>query len=263
MRRVLFLSLSLGLLACDAAGDGTADTLEGRLVVQPVDQLQIGGDVGPPVPTLLIQTERIYPCVNIPLDLDVRQSDGSISITVLGAIDQELCLTALGPATARVPLEVPNGVHRLRIVHDGKTDLYDLTLADDRIRLDSVATSVTRVPEALAWRRPPHSFAYACGTYTGDEALCEDFRARLEAAVPLERIEAPSEGVWPYSLQAGGYYYNPPSIFYQARSDADFETAKETLRQFSVEVLRDYRGDGLSLSAWDGDFGYSWIYERP
>ena len=66
----------------------------------------------------------------------------------------------------------------------------------------------------------------------------------------------------PYARTASGYYYNAPARYYRYETEADFETAKALLRQFSQEVLRHHEGDGLSVWNWKGDQGMSWIYER-
>lgn len=262
--RIAFFAACLVLVACDSLGvDATADTLEGPLVLAVADLQDLGGSPGaPPTPTLLVATDSIYPCANYALVVDVERSGSTLDLEVQGVEIGAVCATALGPATARIPLDLPEGEYTLRIRHDGALDIYTLRVLADRLELQPEQTAVTRVPEPLAWRTPERSFVYLCGTYTGDEALCDQFRARFEALGALTEIEVPAEGLWPYPRSASGHYYDAPGRVYRYDSEADFQAVKDLLRTFSREVLRNRTGDGLSVMNWTGDAGLSWVYER-
>lgn len=250
----LLAAVASGALAgCDAASTG--DEAEGTPVLRVADLHALDGTVGPPVPTLLVATDSVYGCVNYPLSVRFEREEDALDLTVLGVEPIEICLTALGPATARVPLDVPAGTYRLRVRHDGATDEYELGIGADRLALGPVRAAVTRAPEPLAWRYPERSFAYSCGTLRGEKALCDAFRQRLEASLDLTEIDAPDRGVWPYARATDGYHHNAPARYYRYRAEPDFDAAKALLREFSHDVLRGHEGDGLSVENWRGDVG--------
>ena len=63
---------------------------------------------------LYFSTTKIYPCCNYPIDLSWKRSSNIIDISFKGIIKTELCLTALGPATATIDLSaLSNGTYRL------------------------------------------------------------------------------------------------------------------------------------------------------
>ena len=169
----------------------------------------------------------MYPCVNYQLHTALRRGGDAIDVTARGVKPLMGCYTALGPATARLRLDLPEGTYRLRVRHDGALDEHDLRLGADRITLDSLRTTVTHVPEPLV----------------------------------LEEISVPEAGAWPYPRAADGHYYDAPGRVYRYGTEADFEAVKDSLRAFAREVLRDRSGDGLSVENWVGDAGRSWIYE--
>ncbi len=261
MRLPLVLTLLALFSGCDSAAAGLAYT--GTLAVGLADLQSNTDPTARPQPTLALATDEIFGCANYRLNVAVRRSGRTLDLTVRDVeLLGEVCLTALGPATFQTPLDVPAGTYRLRIRTGGAVDEYDLRVEADRLVLDSVRAERTRVPEPLVWRYPERSFVYTCGTFTGDEALCGQFQARLEAAVALSEVAVPSEGVWPYPREPAGYYHNAPSRVYRYASETDFETAKDLLHVFTAEALVGRMGVGLAVANWRGDAGLSWVYEN-
>jgi hypothetical protein len=220
------------------------------------------GNPAPPELFLAVRTEEEYGCVNYPIVYDLRLDERVLDLEIEGTGPIDLCLTAFGPASARVPLEALMGTYTLRLAHLDRTDFYRLTIRPDRVELVPLEVEVSRAEEELVWRFPVRSFAYSCGTFTGEGFLCEDFEAQLREAIPLTPIAVPDSGRWPYPLASAGYYNDTPARFYTYEREEDFQQAGALLAAYSRDVLRQHEGEGLSLTNWRGEGFYSWVLER-
>ena len=95
--------------ACDSAAEPASD-----LVVTATDA------------GLRIETERDYPCSNYPLVVDADVSDGRADVRVRGVGTVDVCLDALGPATAAVaaPSLAARSDYRVTLRKGRETDRY-------------------------------------------------------------------------------------------------------------------------------------------
>jgi len=109
---------------------------------------------------LYLSTTKIYPCCNYPIDLSWKKSSNTIDISVKGVIETDICLTALGPATATIDLgALSNGTYLLNF-HIGNlkrsgelivsSDSYKMNLVDNpNFRFTN--TPLNKVPENTIW----------------------------------------------------------------------------------------------------------------
>lgn len=93
--------------------------------------------------TLIMISEKTYPCINWRIENSFFQSGHHIRIELKGIFVPTICFTALGPATAAHQLNLLKGTYTLQFVHKRKFDLYRLTVTDSSIRIDPIRAVFT------------------------------------------------------------------------------------------------------------------------
>jgi hypothetical protein len=93
---------------------------------------------------LLMKTEKIYSCFNFEIKYSVSSNENDISIRLLGIhLPDNLCATALGPASSRLPLDISNGEYELTFDYEQQTDKYILSIYEVDVVVTKVDTSFT------------------------------------------------------------------------------------------------------------------------
>lgn len=86
---------------------------------------------------LYAATEKIYPCVNYPLMFNQRFERKRIIIIFTGVIETNVCLTALGPATATVDLShLEKGIYELELNNGALKNHGKLVITDTETKLE-------------------------------------------------------------------------------------------------------------------------------
>jgi hypothetical protein len=142
MLRLPLSVLALAVAGCDTAEEDVAGPVEGPLVVSVVrlDASATGSDR-----TLLqIETEEEYHCL-LPLAVRYDRERRTLRAGVRGIAETDACFTAIGPASARLPLDLRDGAYTLELHHLGETDLYALVVVEGVVRAEAVRTEVSRL----------------------------------------------------------------------------------------------------------------------
>ncbi len=233
--------------------------VEGKIILTAAEGFTRHDIPTEPVLKLSMRTAKIYGCINYRITYEFVDQGSRLLFNILGVEIGDVCLTALGPATAFQTLAISNGQYIIRIAVGGRHDDCVLIVTDTTIILVPSDTSVSNVAEQLHWRIPRKSLAYYSGTYTGDEWLSAAFDDTLRRHLSLTEIKVPATGVWPYSLTSMGYYYNAPAKFYRYSAEADYDSAGALLKTFSKTVLKGKQGTGFSLVNWRNKYYNSWM----
>lgn len=253
----LFL-LSISFLQCDLTESGKGDLrpLEGNLFVSVREGFPAYDT--PPEIYLTLRTEKIYPCSNWSVRFKQRNVENLYYFTIEGIYSPDICLTALGPATASQKFSLQEGDYILNFIYQGITDQYRLQITRDRIRLQPSLTQFTASGDSLIWRYPPRSFAYVCGTTQETQWIYQDFLDTLLQVVPLQEFQFPDSGKVPYPVAPQGYYVNLPARYFYYQKESDYERAGEVLRDYSQRIIKNYSGVGIYLMNWRNKYFYSW-----
>jgi hypothetical protein len=141
--RTLLALLILTLAGCSLVGDDPdiAQSVEGDVVFS-LASLDFGGD-GIEQRYLSVATEESYTCL-LPLAVSFRQSGELLSLKVEGIAETDVCLTAIGPASARLPLAIEDGVYAFYLRHRGRWDRYRITLDGERVGVEVLESTVSR-----------------------------------------------------------------------------------------------------------------------
>jgi hypothetical protein len=209
-----------------------------------------------------METEKTYGCINYQIRAEILRSGGQVDIRILGIEPPEgSCLTALGPATFREALNLPEGAYTLDISYQYAVDRYHLIVKDDSLQIVSTVPTFTQPDYSIYWRYPENSFVYLCGTMTETSWICDDFLSRLLSEVDLEEFTFPDFGEIPYPRSSQGHYYDAPARYFRYQSEEDFDRVGEILKSYAEAVTSNYQGVGLSLTNWKGRYFCSWLFE--
>ena len=109
---------------------------------------------------LYFSTTEIYPCCNWSIDLSWKKSSNNIDITFKSIIKPDICLTALGPATAMIDLGVlNNGIYQLNFYNEHVKQSGELVVSSDSYKINFADNSLVhfrniplnKIPENTIW----------------------------------------------------------------------------------------------------------------
>ncbi len=96
---------------------------------------------------LLLKTEKIYSCANFGIKSALSFKNGKIALKLLGIDRDEICLTALGPATSRIPLNIISDNFEFDINYLAETDKYLSKISDLNVLVQTVNASFSSYQE--------------------------------------------------------------------------------------------------------------------
>ena len=109
---------------------------------------------------LYFSTTKIYPCCNYPIDVSWKNSSNIIDITFKGIIETDICLTAIGPATAMIDLgEFKNGTYQLNFHNEHVKQSGELIVSSDSYKINFKENSLVhftniplnKIPQNTIW----------------------------------------------------------------------------------------------------------------
>lgn len=126
--------------------DGIAEPVEGSVVFS-LPVLDLDGEGPEPEQRYLdVWTEKIYSCL-LPLAVDFGRDGSDLRLKVLGIAEVDACPTALGPASARLPITLPGGTYSLELTNLGQTDVYRVTVEGAAVTVEAQRSEVSRYAE--------------------------------------------------------------------------------------------------------------------
>jgi|GEM_PF-4549817 len=100
----------------------------------------------PSLITVVMRTEKSYPCINWSIENSLFNFGHHIRIELKGISLPNICFTAVGPASASRQLSLTKGTYTLQFVHKKKSDFYRLIATDSTIRINPIR-SIFTAPE--------------------------------------------------------------------------------------------------------------------
>ncbi len=209
-------------------------------------------------PTLEIQIETIeeFPCINYEIDVNVEQQSGILTINILGIIESNACLTAIGPATRRI--SISETLNEIVVRKDGVEDRFSVNITEESMTVAPIVSSFIDNEFNVTFRYPERSFECVCGTTIAEALLCEEFRDELLLAVPtLEEFNF-GAGKIPYTTGSSGHEADTPTTYYRYNSENDFDLAGQFLETFTMERIGEKDGITIRLTNWLNKSFRSW-----
>lgn len=130
---VLFVFYGCGVLSTPE--EAKLKPLEGKVIFKVFEMLNPEDSLKKPEMILSIETEKIYPCSNWSIVSQAWVEGDKIGVDIMGIYIPSICLTALGPATFKTVLDIPEGEYSLYFSYSGITDRYGLSITDSLIRV--------------------------------------------------------------------------------------------------------------------------------
>jgi hypothetical protein len=268
LKRRIIMKLLICLIAfcfilsgCDIAEDevnGELRNLDSNIIFEVKEQHEANHLISDPEIYLLMETEKEYECFNFSITSSLQITGNIIDVMIQGIYVPVVCLTAIGPATGRIKLDIPDGTYRLIIRSSAFADEYNLIISSSSVRIEEIISVNTKMEHSLYHRYPEKSFVYLCGTTLEDTALCRMFIDTVTSVVSISQFEFPESGVIPYPLMSQGYQYNMPAKYFYYENESDYDRIEAIIKAFKDTYIRDKQGIGLSTTNWRNKLFYSW-----
>lgn len=211
-------------------------------------------------------TEKIYGCMNYSILYKLTKYGYAINIMFTEIYAPDICLTALGPATANVDLgSLADGAYNLSIIVNDQMFQTQFQVTTDAYRLTNSDGGLITFPRPVLMRVPDHTIWGSVGYHTVSsmhraESFCDSLISR--GAQPRQYIpgdygyfEIDSTGAIK-PLTNHGYYFIHPYVYY---FPYDTLLVRNLVKEFGKTV-----GDSLSISLYGshGEEFYSWVLRQ-
>lgn len=262
MKNLLFISIAiLALSGCEKSSSYSYQVVNSDIVVTMNEAL------GNPDRsfTLKLKTDQAYPCINYSLITDTKISGNNITVEVLGLYIPDICLTAIGPASAALAIPDMQDMTYNIVFKIGTNISYGrLTCSQDQFSLGMDDPRQVKISEPVL-KRVPDNLIWGTVGYHEESTLdrVNEFLNSLKEA-----------GAYVVSLDNGNYNYfeiennriKEPvnSGYWFTRSFVyGFTGDKEPVRSVVKDYGKNY-GDLMSITL-SGDLGeeyLSWVLKN-
>jgi hypothetical protein len=212
-------------------------------------------------------TKKIYPCCNYPIVVERQQSSNSIDISFKGIIESDLCLTALGPATAIIDLgALSDGIYNLNLYYGKVKRTGNLVVSSDSYKINFHDNSVFSFTHKELNRIPEHTIWGTVGYHKQEtSSLVQSFITELMELGAEKKsyrgghyggFEIGKNGDIVQPGEESGYYFARSFIF---RYSGDIAAVDQLVGQYA----RDYGTEYLYISVYtdEGEKFLSWMYQ--
>lgn len=257
-RKFALIIYSFSLINCSPF-ENNLFPLEGRIFFKiSEDYKQYNRENNPEI-FLFLETEKIYGCCNYGISTDCDIDGRKIEVDILGINQPEVCLTAIGPAIARIHLPLSNKLYSLKISGDDFTNNYAVIVTDSSISVTGDSTVNTKPEIELFWRYPPNSFVYLYGSTFEDSSLANVFLDTLMQVIDIAEFYFPQYGEIPYPKSSQGHYWDMPARYFYYNSEDDFNKIEDILRDFKSIYIQDKQGISITIRNWRNRKFQSWL----
>lgn len=155
--------------------------------------------------SIACRTEERYPCSNYSIIYNMSSSGNTFDIELEHVKTQEICLTAIGPATCTVPIgDVEDGNYNLNFFLNGRKNSYQLTVTDKSYSISGNSSTVAEnqkyvdITEKILMKIPADIYWGKMWDHTGDN---------MQPAYRWLDSALSSKGAVATKLEAGNYFY--------------------------------------------------------
>lgn len=214
---------------------------------------------------LVMRTKKIMGCMNYKIIYELKEKVVEpfvYEILLKGvSLPGEICLTAIGPATAYIPFDDMPSNLELDFREGEFRDRAKIEVRTESVKVTPVVMSFTETDYLIYHRKLENSFYFSCGTLNSMKNLCQDFHELMISELSITEFTYPDGGYIPYPQSSSGKQYDHPSYYYTYTTEDEFKKAGDLLEQFTKEKIGDTLGNSLSIINWK-DFGYqSWNFQ--
>lgn len=209
---------------------------------------------------LALQGKKIFPCANYVIRHETTRSHSAVDVRLTGADNTGVCLTALGPASVRIPFSDMDERVSLTIRDGVLRDYYEVRLSREKVEINPVDVTFSETEYTRYYLKPENSFHLRCNTRQSMSHLCDEFHALLRSELNVDEFEFPGDGFNPYEVQnhqQNTFYFSANYTYPDAE---EFIRAAELLEAFSHEHIAGTQGNLLSIYNWRNEVYRSWTF---
>ena len=260
MNSILKLSIVLILIllfnSCDILDNNssTIEPLDSKINFKVLESFDRYETVSAPEIFIEIQTEKIYGCYNYGISTYSRFEDRKVIVDIRGISKPGVCLTALGPANARIKLGYISGVYEIEFNGNNFSDKYNLLISDSLIILDGKETANTNPSVYFMYRYPKNSFAYRYNTYAADSTLYLGLLDTLMNVINLTEFYFSDLAQIPYQTTSGTYIVR----YFYYENESEFNKVSSVMKSFKQSHFPNNEVH-ISIENWMNRKIYSWI----
>lgn len=224
-------------------------------------------DKSPRTLQMYFSTTKIYPCCNYPIDLSLKKSSNTFDISFKGVIETDMCLTALGPATATIDLgALSNGTYQLNFQNGSSWHSGQLVVSSDSYKVNLGSNSNFSFTNSLLNKIPENTIWGYVGYHKQEtSALVQSFLDELLNLGANEKLYLPGD-YREFEIDENGKIVQPGanSGYYFARSfvfqySGDIAKVEQLVEQYA----RDYGTEYMYIGVYTDKGGQilSWMYK--
>lgn len=270
MKRLhLIIVILVILVGCEINPDFTTEdytayfsdeNISTQIEFYPVELYENYNEQGRPILKIKFSTSEIYPCSNYQVAYSQFVNGNELIVRFDKIHKPEICLTALGPATAYIDL--PENTKTLILINGNTIDRYSMEITKKKISVSVLVNNFTSILHKSTFRYPENTFAFVCGTNLDNTHLYNDFITLLVEGTSVTEYIFEGDGRIPYPESSSGHWSDNPSRFFRYENEADFDKAGELLKSFTLENITPNDGVGMYLTSWDNRKFMSWMFNR-
>ncbi|MCH9030066.1 MAG: hypothetical protein IH819_10745 [Bacteroidetes bacterium] len=252
LKYILIIIVVISFSSCDIldSENSTIFPLDSKVDFKVIESYDNYETVSTPKVFIELITEKIYGCFNYGIVTEYKIGDKTIDINIIGINKPGVCLTALGPAYARIKLGELSGVYEITIQGDEFNNNYNLLISDSLIILDGKETPNTKPLIHFLYRYPKNSFAYLCGTTLSDTTICEGFIDTLKSVINITEFNFSDIAEIPYPSSSQGHYYDANAKYFYYESEEEFDKIQEVMKSYKQTYFPNDDGVGLTIINW-------------
>jgi hypothetical protein len=257
---VVLISL-IFLQDCNTVESGINTRIDSKIVLKFYEWYPVINDkeIGTPKIYLNLFTEKQYPCCNYGLKLQKTVNGNDISIKIYNVIEPNVCLTAFGPVSEVLPLDLPNGNYNLKVYTNRLVDNFVITISNEKIFIKGQSNKNSYSLYDTYYRFPKNSFAYMCGTLASTKYIYDDFLDTLKSKISLREFTFPTNGQKPYPDSMGGHYYERAAKYFIYESEEEYDKIGQILNTYTKNHSQDMYGVSIRITNWLNKSYFSWL----
>lgn len=199
--------------------------------------------------SILCETEKQYGCANYAINYTKRQEGNIINITFNHIEKPAICLTAIGPAKATIPIgDIAPGSYELRFAISDMLASCQLIVTPGSYELKANTTGLVNIALHKVMRIPAHTLWGEMWDHTGDDIQPiyqkVDSGLRATGATP---VQLPAGNYWHFTVGANGapVTQTPGAVSYCYQYTGNISTL--------APVLQAYNSDSLTIRLQNAD----------
>lgn len=207
---------------------------------------------------LYFKTATSYPCINYGISICSIFENNELILRFDSIIQSNICLTAIGPATAYIDL--PSSAERLVLLNGNSVDKYELDITEEKVIIHPLDNAFSYLKYSTILRYPENTFVYECNMDTSETKFYNDFLEILTDNLSIAEYNFPDEGEKPYAESYTEYNRKSLVKYFQYETEEEFNKAGELLNKFvSENNINKNTSIYINLTSWNNQKYLSWM----